>query len=207
VTFRVPRRLLFVVLLLLLTGGSVGAFVFMGGGSSRPAQSAASRPEAASPPAGSAAKFDYLSAQRSNSCGLQAPALRSYRKSAHLQGSCCFPMDPQSYRAQVEGLRRYSAISEIASDPYDISVSLAQRLLRYKERIHLNSGQRTIYRRAMRMSQEKGPCCCRCWRWDAFEGMSRYLIARRHWTAGQLARLIGLVDGCGGPQEVGPGSA
>jgi hypothetical protein len=42
----------------------------------------------------------------------------------------------------------------------------------------------------MAMSNEKGPYCCHCWRWTALEGMSKYLIARRHWTASAVALVI-----------------
>jgi hypothetical protein len=59
----------------------------------------------------------------------------------------------------------------------------------------------------MARTSERGPCCCRCWRWDAFEGLSRYLIADRHWAAGQLARLITDLDGCGGSQSAPPAMA
>ncbi len=50
----------------------------------------------------------------------------------------------------------------------------------------------------MRQAPEKGPCCCHCWRWTAFQGLSSYLIAYRHWQAPPLAALIGNLDGCGG---------
>jgi hypothetical protein len=48
------------------------------------------------------------------------------------------------------------------------------------------------------MSREKGPCCCRCWRWTAFEALSKYLVATRGWRPPRLARLIEALDGCGG---------
>jgi len=51
----------------------------------------------------------------------------------------------------------------------------------------------------MRMSPEHGPCCCQCWRWNAFRGLSKYLIHERQWPAARLGRLIGALDGCGGP--------
>ena len=50
----------------------------------------------------------------------------------------------------------------------------------------------------MRQAPEKGPCCCHCWRWTAFQDLSSYLIAYRHWQAPPLAALIGNLDGCGG---------
>ena len=49
----------------------------------------------------------------------------------------------------------------------------------------------------MKVAKENGPCCCHCWRWNAFEGQAKKLIARRKYTAPQVARLWGLEDGCG----------
>ena len=51
---------------------------------------------------------------------------------------------------------------------------------------------------AVELSDEHGPCCCPCWRWQAFKGLGRELIARRNWSARQLASLWDLEDGCGG---------
>lgn len=201
------RRLLYLGALLLVLGGVVAAKSSVGSSSEEEARSAAAPVKPAPPAAGSPAKFTYLAAKRSNSCGLQAADVLSDHDGGRLQGSCCFPMDPQSYREQVLGLKRYSGISQIPADPYDIPVSLAQKLLRYEQRIVLTRRDRTTYHRAMRMSKEGGPCCCPCWRWDAFKGMSKYLIAERRWKARTIARLIDQVEGCGGPSENGPGSA
>lgn len=107
-------------------------------------------------------------------------------------------MDLSTYEWQVKALRQYAAISPIPKDPYDVPVALARRLLRYDKSVHLSASQQATYARAMAMSREKGPCCCRCWRWSAFRGMSKYLIAREHWTDSQVARVIDDVEGCGG---------
>ncbi len=107
-------------------------------------------------------------------------------------------MDEAAYNAQVGSLTKYAAIPQIPDDPYDIPVSLAQELVGYHDGIALTGSQQVTYDAAMRMSPEMGPCCCHCWRWTAFQGMSDYLIARRGWHARPLAYLIGLVDGCGG---------
>lgn len=150
--------------------------------------------------AGTRAAFVFLSRQTTNRCALQATQLLSMPSSGRLQGSCCSPMDEASYARQVRRLRGYANLADIPRDPYDIAASLAQRLLRYDRAISLSAAQRDVYRRAMRMTDEKGPCCCRCWRWDAFRGMAKRLIARRHWNAARLARVITAVDGCGGPR-------
>lgn len=107
-------------------------------------------------------------------------------------------MDEGTYRAQVDALRSYRGIRQIPRDPYDIAAGLAQQLLRYDQRIRLDAGDRATYRRAMSISRLQGPCCCRCWRWSAFRGLSRYLISQRGWRPPQLARLIDALDGCGG---------
>ncbi len=116
-----------------------------------------------------------------------------------LQGSCCTPMDATHYEAQVAALRLYRDVQEIPTDPYDIPAILARELLGYDHSIILTPAQQSVYDRAMQLSPEKGPCCCHCWRWDAFAGLSKYLITVRHMAAPELGRLIGNLDGCGGP--------
>jgi hypothetical protein len=148
------------------------------------------------------ASFSQLAAQHTNSCGLQASELATYSEHMRLQGACCTAMDETTYDAKLAGLRAYAGVAQIPQNPYDITVSLARRLVGYQRTIHLTPGQEGTYSAAMRMSSEKGPCCCHCWRWTAFQGMSDYLIARRGWRARPLAHLIGLVDGCGGKADV-----
>lgn len=149
--------------------------------------------------AGSVEKFQYLSQQTSSSCSLQPETVLTYADEARLQGSCCSPMDLARYQAQVEGLESYSDIAQIPSDPYDVPASLAKELLGYRWDIQLTAQQQAIYDQSMSLSEEGGPCCCRCWRWYAFEGMAKYLITQRNWNAQQIAELWDLVDGCGGP--------
>jgi hypothetical protein len=147
---------------------------------------------------GSEAAFNYLFVQHTNICGLQPEFVLAYSDDAHLQGSCCSPMYLHRYQEQVEALRQYAGITEIPQDPYDIPASLVKELLGYQTNIELTSQQQTIYDEAMTLSDEGGPCCCRCWRWYAFEGMGKYLITQRGWSSQQLAELWGLTDGCGG---------
>lgn len=149
--------------------------------------------------AGSVEKFNYLSQQTSSSCSLQPETVLTYADEARLQGSCCSPMDLARYQAQVERLESYSDIPQIPSDPYDVPAFLAKELLGYQRDIQLTAQQQAIYDQAMSLSEEGGPCCCRCWRWYAFEGMAKYLITQRSWNAQQIAELWDLVDGCGGP--------
>lgn len=107
-------------------------------------------------------------------------------------------MNFQKYEEQVVGLKKYADISQIPEDPYDVPVSLAKQLFEYLKTIQLTPNQQAIYDQAAKLSKEGGPCCCRCWRWTAFEGQAKYLITQRNWSAQQIAGLWDLEDGCGG---------
>jgi hypothetical protein len=181
---------------LLLTGT-------LSGGHTKAAATGEARSVAGDPAsvAGTPAAFRYLSVQRSNRCALRSAELQSYPPSQRLQGSCCDPMDQSTYEWQIKALGAYAFIEQIPKNPYDVPVSLARRLLLYDNAIHLSTRQQATYDRGMHMSREKGPCCCHCWRWTAFRGMSKYLIARAHWTASQVALIIDDVEGCGGKDE------
>ncbi len=101
-------------------------------------------------------------------------------------------------RAEIPGLRAYARVSEIPTDPYDVPVSLARRLTSYAESITLTRSQQTAYDGAVKLSHEHAPCCCHCWRWTAFEGQAKYLIARRGYSGRRVAEIWNLEDGCGG---------
>lgn len=107
-------------------------------------------------------------------------------------------MDRHRYQEQVEGLKKYADTPQIPSDPYDVPVKLAKQLFEYQKTIQLTPDQQAIYDQAMQISEEGGPCCCRCWRWFAFEGQAKYLITELDWSAQQVAELWDLEDGCGG---------
>ena len=108
------------------------------------------------------------------------------------------PMNFQHYVRQLHGLRVYAHVPEIPADPYDVPVSLARRLTSYNKNVTLTPSQQTAYDGAVKRSHEHGPCCCRCWRWSAFEGQAKYLITRRQFGANQIAHTWNLEDGCGG---------
>lgn len=143
-------------------------------------------------------RFAELSRASSNQCGLQAEALDTMAANGRLQGSCCSQMDLHRYREQVQGLRRYRDVPEIPRDPYDIPISLAKRLFAYQRAIKLTAAEQATYDRAFKVSGDHGPCCCRCWRWTAFEGQAKFLITRRNFSAKQIAAVWLLEDGCGG---------
>ena len=107
-------------------------------------------------------------------------------------------MDFHKYQEQVEGLKKYANISQIPNDPYDVPVTLAKQLFEYQKTIQLTADQQAVYDQATQMADEKGPCCCKCWRWTAFEGQAKYLISELDWSANQVAEVWDLEDGCGG---------
>jgi hypothetical protein len=146
-----------------------------------------------------ASRFAYLSKQHTNNCGLQPSAFATMAPTARLQGACCGAMDAKlypEYVKQIKGLASYDH-RYVPSDPYNMSVALAKRLVEFNDTILLTPAQQQVYNRAMSMSEEGAPCCCHCWRWTAFEGQAKFFIARRQYTARQIATLWGLDDGCG----------
>src|SRR5438552_9574568 len=100
----------------------------------------------ASPPmARMAARFDVLSGRNSNRCSLAMPDVLAMSPAGRLQGACCQGMDFQRYAAQVRGLRAYRSLDLVPTDPYDVPVSLAQRLLTFDQRIDLSTQQDRTY--------------------------------------------------------------
>jgi hypothetical protein len=106
-------------------------------------------------------------------------------------------MDRKRYGQQTEGLRKFSAIPEIPPDPYDVAVSLVQKLIVYYD-LTLNSAEQQAYDYAAQHSDEKGPCCCQCWRWKAYGGLAKFLIRARHLSGMQVTEIWNLSDACGG---------
>ena len=89
-------------------------------------------------------KFALLSSAKTNFCA-KADFIASKSDDERLQGSCCSKMDFHRYTEQVEGLKKYSNITQIPSDPYDIPAPLAKELLEYKKTIKMASEQQAIY--------------------------------------------------------------
>lgn len=151
-------------------------------------------------------KFTMLSNANTNYCA-PANVLNSKADGERMQGSCCSKMDFHRYEEQIEGLKQYSSIDVIPSDPYDIEISLAKRLISYDKEITLTVQQQEVYEKAVGMSKEGGPCCCKCWRWTAFEGQAKYLITEYNFDEKQVAHVWELEDGCGGTGHVGHSKA
>ncbi|OGZ43088.1 MAG: hypothetical protein A2719_01870 [Candidatus Ryanbacteria bacterium RIFCSPHIGHO2_01_FULL_45_22] len=145
-----------------------------------------------------AAKFDMVSKNGNSSCsGTFANSIDIMPDGGRLRGSCCSPMDRHRYEEQVNGLKIYGDIPEIPSDPYDIDTGLAKMLKDYYD-VELTSEQQRAYDYAMQNSMEKGPCCCKCWRWYVYGGLAKLLIQKYNFTGEQVTEVWNLSDGCGG---------
>ena len=153
-----------------------------------------------------AARFDYLSQNGNSSCSaIFQKSILAMSNDARLKGSCCSPMSIHRYTEQVEGLQKFKStpsqnIAEIPDDPYDIEAGLAKRLISYYD-IELTPEQQTAYDYAMLNSSEKGPCCCKCWRWYVYGGLAKFLIQNHGFTGEQITEIWNLSDGCGGDSE------
>lgn len=148
-----------------------------------------------------AAKFDYLSKNGNSSCSSAfRDSIASMPDTARLQGSCCSPMSMHRYSEQVEGLKKYKDILEIPPDPYDIEAGLAKKLMSYYD-TQLSPEEQKAYDYAMQNSDEKGPCCCKCWRWNVYGGLGKYLVKNYKFTGQQVTEIWNLSDGCGGDSE------
>ena len=144
------------------------------------------------------AKFQALSTKGNSSCsGTFTDSISSMKDGDRLQGSCCSPMNWHRYKEQVEGLKKYSNIKEIPSDPYDIDSNLAKKMKSYYDK-QLTKEQQGAYDYAMQNSNEKGPCCCKCWRWYVYGGLAKFLIAEKGFSGEQITEVWNLSDGCGG---------
>ena len=145
-----------------------------------------------------AAQFDRLSQNGNSSCsGSFADSIDSMPDTGRIQGSCCSPMDPHRYEEQVTGLKKFKDVPEIPSDPYDIDAVLAKQLKTYYD-VELTLEQQEAYDYAMANSMEKGPCCCKCWRWYVYGGLAKLLIQKYNFTGEQVTEVWNLSDGCGG---------
>jgi hypothetical protein len=153
-----------------------------------------------------AAKFDYLSKNGNSSCSAAfSAAIASLPAEARLRGSCCSPMSLHRYVEQIEGLRKFKAaagqnLAAIPDDPYDLEAGLAKKLQSYYE-MKLTPAQQARYDYAMKNSDEKGPCCCPCWRWQVYGGLAKLLIRHHGFSGEQVSRLWDLSDGCGGEAD------
>lgn len=145
-----------------------------------------------------AARFEQLSSNGNSTCSAAfKDSIASMGDDQRIQGSCCSPMDKHRYIEQIEGLQQFRHIPEIPSDPYDIDVGFAKMLQAYYE-VQLTPDEQVAYDFAMEHSHEKGPCCCKCWRWYVYGGLGKLLIQKYQFTGEQVTEVWNLSDGCGG---------
>lgn len=143
-------------------------------------------------------RFEFLSQNGNSSCSRAfRDSIAEMPASARLQGSCCSPMILHRYSEQIGGLKQYSHIADVPPDPYNVPAPLAQKLIaEYQE--PLSAEQQERYDVALETSNENGPCCCQCWRWEVFGGVGKLLIREHGFTGEQVAQVWNLSDGCGG---------
>lgn len=145
-----------------------------------------------------AAKFEMLSTHGNSSCSANfQKSIATMPDGMRLEGSCCSAMNFDRYKEQAGGLEKYSNIPEIPPDPYDIDAKLSNQLQGYYD-LQLTSEEQKAYDYAMEHSMEKGPCCCKCWRWYVYGGLGKFLIQKYHFTGEQVTDVWNLSDGCGG---------
>ena len=143
-------------------------------------------------------RFEFLSQNGNSNCSAAFLAsIATMPAGAHLQGSCCAEMDAHRYVEQIKALRKFSYIAEIPDDPYDIRAEVAQKALPFYE-LHLDTRETAIFDYAMANSDERGPCCCECWRWHVYGGLGKFLIRERGFDGPQLMEVWNLSNGCGG---------
>lgn len=147
---------------------------------------------------GSTRRFEHLSQNGNSNCSREfMVSIAAMPSTSLLQGSCCSPMDLHRYTEQVKGLTKYREIAMIPQDPYDIPTGIAQKMMPYKD-MELSSSEQQAYDYAMANSDEKGPCCCGCWRWTMYGGLAKFLIREQGFTGEQIVDVWNLSDGCGG---------
>ncbi|MBN9318009.1 MAG: hypothetical protein J0I99_19895 [Devosia sp.] len=147
-------------------------------------------------------RFEYLSQHGNSNCSRAfMESIASMAPTMRLQGSCCGPMAEHRYREQVEGLQKYASVPLIPADPYDIPAGIAQQAMAWFA-VELSAEGQAAYDYAMENSAERGPCCCKCWRWQVYGGLAKYLIREHDFTDEQVAELWDMSDGCGGDDHV-----
>jgi hypothetical protein len=146
-------------------------------------------------------RFDDLSKNGNSTCSaVFTDSISKMPATTRLKGSCCAPMDRHRYGEQIEALKKYSTFPEIPPDPYDIAAGTAQKAMSYYD-LALSPDEEKAYQYAMANSDEKGPCCCQCWRWRVYGGLGKMLIRERKVTGEQIVEVWNLSSGCGGGAE------
>ncbi|RMD67972.1 hypothetical protein D6817_00070 [Candidatus Pacearchaeota archaeon] len=133
-----------------------------------------------------------VSKQKTGSCG----ALSYISDDKNLTGSCCGKMRLERYVKQRAYLARYANIQEIPKDPWNVPAKQAHELVDYGLRAKLTAEENEIYKQAFEIFEE-GPCCCKCWRWFAFDGLAEKMIKEKRMGAEEIAKLWAAQHVCG----------
>lgn len=112
------------------------------------------------------------------------------------KGACCGKMRPERYIKQRRFLEKYDDYDIIPKDPWNVPAEHAERLTKFDKDIVLTAAEQEVYDEALEIFDE-GPCCCKCWRWFAFNGMAKHLIQLEGFNAQQIAELWAAEDVCG----------
>src|SRR5882757_1817720 len=145
-----------------------------------------------------AKRFKDLSQNGNSTCSAKfTESIATMPAMSRITGSCCSPMEMKRYVEQVNGLTKYRDIEMIPSDPYDIPAGIAQKMMPYYD-VNLIGVEQQAYDYAMANSEEKGPCCCQCWRWKTYGGLAKYLVRKHGFDGKQIVDVWDLSDGCGG---------
>jgi hypothetical protein len=133
-------------------------------------------------------RFEYLSKNDNSNCSRPfMESIPDMLATALIQGSCCSPMDAHRYVEQVKALEKYRRTAEIPPDPYDIAAGHAAKLMTQYE-LPLSPARQATYEYAMEHSNERGPCCCQCWRWHVYGGLAKQLITAHGFPASRSRR-------------------
>lgn len=113
-------------------------------------------------------------------------------------GQCCGAVYSVALiNKQIDGLKKFSYISDIPPNPYDIPIQQVKKMLAYDKSASLTSEQQTVLVQAAKMSNDGGPCCCKCWHWYFNEGLAKKLVVEYNFDAKQVAEFYNLSDTCG----------
>lgn len=169
----------------------------------RPTDPASQRPTATPGSASDiAADFAYLAPRGNSNCSAAfSQSIASMTDGATIRGSCCGPMNMHVYSEERAGiLAKFARFAEVPLDPYNISGATAKQMMP-----HINDSlapqAQAAYDYALAHSNNKGPCCCPCWRWTFYGGLAKYLIETYGFTGEQVTELWNFSDGCGGEDE------
>lgn len=132
------------------------------------------------------------------SCNGPSDILRLPDNFTNLGGQCCGALtNLTSYDAKLKGLQQFSHIPDVPRNPFNISVGLAKKTLNYDLSAVLTPEQQSILSQAAKMSNEGGPCCCKCWHWYFNEGIAKKLVKEYNFSAQQISSFYDLSDTCG----------